>query len=348
MDINTSKTIVLIECIDNVLLYQPTNIQRLLNKDHVQQLVTDQMKEYERFGCFSILQSITCADMNNKRYILDGQHRVAAFKLLKSLKYPMAQHIPLVVYKTESIQELKDYYIRINKHHPINPLEVTETWFLYGKDFCIWFKETYNVYVKNTEKTCHCPHINLKDMMNYNVFERLQVKTNFESEKSKYCLLIDTISKLNMFIANNFENIKKIQLASEFTKKLDKCYEKNREHPCFLGIWRQFEWIEICLYIIQNNTAVDVINLSLFCNTRKKIPKALRIQVWKKRNGNFFDGKCFVCDDELHSENMECGHIIPHVYNGSIELDNLEPICKTCNRDMGVMNLNVYKSIFNK
>lgn len=350
MDINSSKTFILIETIENVLQYQPANIQRLLNEHHVEQLVNDQIAEFQRFGCFSILQSITCADIKNKRYILDGQHRIAAFKILKSLKYPILQHIPLVVYNTHSIQELKEYYIRINKHHPINPLEVTEIWFKYGKDFCIWFKETFTVYVKNTEKSCNCPNINLREMMDYikrlKVFERLQEQP--VANEAVYSLFIKNIKDLNLFVIKNFENMKKLQLASEFTKKLDRCYEKNKDKPCFLGIWRQFEWIEICLYLIQHKITVDTINLSIFCNDRRKIPKSLRAQVWKKRNGNCIEGKCFVCENELHIDNMECGHIIPHVYNGSICIENLEPICKSCNRDMGIMNLNEYKSIINK
>ena len=42
---------------------------------------------------------------------------------------------------------------------------------------------------------------------------------------------------------------------------------------------------------------------------------------------------------------MERGHIVPFAQCGSADLENLEPVCKTCNRDMGVMNLHEYKNL---
>jgi 5-methylcytosine-specific restriction endonuclease McrA len=45
---------------------------------------------------------------------------------------------------------------------------------------------------------------------------------------------------------------------------------------------------------------------------------------------------------------MECGHIIAHALGGNALLDNLMPVCKSCNRDMGTMNLEEYKCIVQK
>ena len=101
MDIHKPKTSIVLENILNVIKYQPANIQRLLNDEHVDYLVNDQIEEYKKNGMFSILQSITCGDLNNKRYILDGQHRIAAFKHLHNLNYPLDQNIPLIIYHTK-------------------------------------------------------------------------------------------------------------------------------------------------------------------------------------------------------------------------------------------------------
>lgn len=348
MEIEKPKTIIIIESISKILNYQPTDIQRLLNEEHIASLVLDQIEEYRNFKQFSILQSITCGDLDGKRYILDGQHRITAFKRLKQLNYPLEQHIPLVVYTTDSYEELKRYYIRINKNHPINPLEVTETWFNYGKKFCDWFRVSFKIYVKNEEnKKCHCPHINMYEMMDYikrtNVFKRIESVVD-NDVNGKFTL---KILEVNDYIKRNVQSMTQFQLSSDFRKRLDKCYNKNMEYPCYLGIWRQFEWIEICVYLIVNGLKIESVKLSLFCSERPKIPKSLRNNVWYKRNGENMNGKCYVCNEELMIDNMECGHIIPHVYHGKIELDNLEPICKNCNRDMGIMNLIEYKSITN-
>ena len=113
--------------------------------------------------------------------------------------------------------------------------------------------------------------------------------------------------------------------------------------PCFLGIWRQYEWVELCLYSLENNLSFNDINLSHFCVSRPKIPKKTKNDVWNKRNKNNLEGKCFCCNEILHYDNMECGHIIPFCKGGDINIENLEPICKNCNRDMGIVNLFEYK-----
>jgi hypothetical protein len=44
-----------------------------------------------------MLQSITCADFENKRYILDGQHRIHAFYILKTKhNIELNQLIPII------------------------------------------------------------------------------------------------------------------------------------------------------------------------------------------------------------------------------------------------------------
>jgi len=46
----------------------------------------------------------------------------------------------------------------------------------------------------------------------------------------------------------------------------------------------------------------------------------------------------------LMYEDMECGHIIAFARGGSSSDTNLEPICRICNRDMGIMDMRDYIS----
>jgi hypothetical protein len=41
---------------------------------------------------------------------------------------------------------------------------------------------------------------------------------------------------------------------------------------------------------------------------------------------------------------FECGHVISEKNGGNVTLDNLRPICSSCNKSMGVMNLEEFKS----
>lgn len=338
------KTSVVLLPIHNVINYQPANIQRLLNEEYIDYIVVDQKQEYNLNKQFSIVQSITCGDLNGRRYVLDGQHRLEAFKRLHQEGFPLEQYIPVILYNTHSEEELKSYYIRINQNHPINPLELTDLWFKYGKDFCNRFDKMFHTYMKASK--CHCPNINMKEMMIYvkdrNVFERVNTVV---AANEIITTIINKIEELNNFIKQNYNNMISYQLDKDHSNKLKKCFEKCQSNPCYLGIWRQFEWLEICVYLISNKVHISNIRLGDFGNTRLKIPRVLRNAVWQKRNSTNMVGVCFVCENELCYENMECGHIIPHIYNGNVSLENLEPICKVCNRDMGAMNLHEYKKV---
>jgi hypothetical protein len=343
MDICTKRTQVIFEPIVNVLEYQSPAVQRLLNEEYVKYLVNDQMKEYNEFGVFSLLQSITCCDVNDKRYVIDGQHRLEAYKILQSQGYSLGFSIPLVCYKVSTHSELMSYYMRINKHNPIQPLEMTDEWLKYGKSFCTWFVSEYKNYVKQDDTKSMCPNINLKSLMmyikKYNVFQRLP-------ETCEVINFINGIKKLNTYVVKNKERIIQFQLKDDLKKRIDKCEKKCVNNPCMLGIWRNFEWIEMVLKSLTDNISIEDISFSMFSLKRPKIERKKRINVWKKRNGSNMDGICMVCEESLSFEDMECGHIESVFNGGSNDLSNLEPICKTCNRDMGILNLELYKMNF--
>lgn len=343
MDIVTSKSYVNMIGIHVVIEYQSATIQRLLNEDYINELLEDQRAEFHRNRQFSILQSITCGDLNGKRYVLDGQHRVAVFKQLRDEHYPMHQCVPVVIYNTASMDEMIEYYRRINRNNPINPLEVTDMWFNYGKDLCTWLTKEFPRYCKVSNKGCNCPHIGMVDLAEYlkhkSVFERLTRST----EDLK--VLKTAIVELNRFMCANQEMLARQGMSPEHVRRCEKCLTKCPESPCYLGMWRQYEWLEICIHMISTQTPVNMVNLSGFTRMREKIPRALRLKVWNKRNGEMMTGVCFVCDNDLCYENMECGHVIPFAGSGTIDISNLEPVCRTCNRDMGIMNLNEYKNL---
>lgn len=336
------KTVCFMDTVANAITYLSPNVQRLLNEHHVQNLITDQMWEYQLHAQFSMLQSITCADLDGKRYVLDGQHRLAAFKELYLKGYAMNVNIPIVCYQVETFDELKSYYLRINKHHPIQPLETSSEWFENGKSFCTWFVSEYKPYLKHTDSRCNCPHINMNELMKYikekHVFERLR------SDNNDVPKLIETVKAFNEYMIQHVKYIVNWQIQEDFSKRFAKCMNKNPNRPCIFGVWRRFEWMEIVLHVIEKGVPFSDIHLSQFTLKRTNIPPKKRMEVWKKRN-TMMDGVCYVCGSSLAYCDMECGHIVPFVYGGTCQVDNLEPICKCCNQDMGIVNLNEYIKI---
>ena len=78
---------------------------------------------------------------------------------------------------------------------------------------------------------------------------------------------------------------------------------------------------------------------------RKSIPKTLRNKVWDTTIGKEKGvGDCFVCNTNIDSKNFECGHIISVKEGGETTLENLKPICGSCNKSMGTQNLIEFKA----
>ena len=60
-----------------------------------------------------------------------------------------------------------------------------------------------------------------------------------------------------------------------------------------------------------------------------------------KHFDNSIQGNCQCCKTEVISKNnFDCGHIISEKNGGNVHLDNLKPICRSCNSSMGRTNMN--------
>jgi 5-methylcytosine-specific restriction endonuclease McrA len=75
-------------------------------------------------------------------------------------------------------------------------------------------------------------------------------------------------------------------------------------------------------------------------NRKDIISRQLRIEVWKKHIGmEKGEVKCLCCNIfKIQQLNFECGHIVAESLGGSTSIDNLMPICGSCNKSMGTKN----------
>lgn len=78
---------------------------------------------------------------------------------------------------------------------------------------------------------------------------------------------------------------------------------------------------------------------------RKSIPKSIRENCWDKYVGRDKGTcMCFCCEKkEIRQSCFHCGHVKSVAHGGKDTIDNLRPICSSCNLSMGTMNMNVYK-----
>lgn len=346
------KSTVTLKAIRDIVDLPIPNIQRNLNEKHVKSIVADQIHEYEKWRCFSILQAITTVNVrNDKEYIIDGSHRLASFKELNKLGYTdiMSVQIPVVTYDILDQYEMTYYFNKVNTNMPIHLLELQEDFADYGKILIEKMTETFGIYLKHDNKNSRCPHINMnefkKNIAGRNIGEKLKAKCSNINE------FWQKILDLNKYVKDNIkaEN----QLCQMMRRRITDCEVKGEKFHskkiCYLGVYRKFEWLDICMEALLENKDFNEIDLSCEKNTRVPIPIVIREQVWKKVNVTQSDmGICYTCSNDLYFREMECGHIKARALGGEDTVDNLMPVCKCCNKDMGIMCLESYKGMIEK
>lgn len=68
---------------------------------------------------------------------------------------------------------------------------------------------------------------------------------------------------------------------------------------------------------------------------RRNIPSKIRFLTWREFIGTDIYGKCWCCGDEISYENWHAGHVIPASKGGPDVVENLRPVCPSCNLSMG-------------
>ena len=80
-------------------------------------------------------------------------------------------------------------------------------------------------------------------------------------------------------------------------------------------------------------------NIGLIYKRRRKknIPKAIREQVWIKTIGKIYEDECYIhwCKNIINVFDFHVGHDIPESKGGTLDINNLKPICARCNQSMG-------------
>ena len=78
---------------------------------------------------------------------------------------------------------------------------------------------------------------------------------------------------------------------------------------------------------------------------KKTIPKILKDLTWQKWIGDdIAKAKCLCCGiNEIKMNSFHCGHVISEADGGPTTVENLRPICATCNLSMRTQNMVKFK-----
>jgi hypothetical protein len=77
---------------------------------------------------------------------------------------------------------------------------------------------------------------------------------------------------------------------------------------------------------------------------KKAIPKVVKDLTWKTHIGDdIAKTKCLCCgQNEIKMNSFHCGHVVAESAGGSNTVDNLRPVCASCNLSMGAQNMNEF------
>lgn len=305
--------------------------QRISDDDKIDEIVKYQENHKSRKDFYNFLGAINfhyCLE-DNKYYLVDGQHRFGAIKKIAENFNDFEVTIEVVVINKK--EELLENYNLINKNTPLPELSENIDVLTHKLIFQHFEKQFKKIWTLTTRP--RRPNLNknqFQEAISY-LIERLK-----NNDHNYYINLIadhnTRVSKWNIDRIGNMKNLKDPE------KTLDTC----RENGCFLGLFPHttdeyhYRWV---MDIIRNETGEEIKIPKK--KGKKAIPKIIRNGVWNKYVGKERGcGDCLVCGEtKIYQSVFTAGHVISEYNGGKIVIENLRPICSTCNLSMGTRNM---------
>lgn len=308
--------------------------QRAIDNNHVNEILQFQLEHNNKYSEFFFPTPIIVATLNNKNYILDGQHRLACIVQLTQLDHTF--NILINILTVEDEAELDAKYIAINKNKLVPLPSNINDWKQFGRHVDEYFQQNYSIYFSKSERP-NAPNFNKELLLIYINNNKIASQINCDYE-----LFIKEMENLNIYYQQTYSTSLSKYFSKNITKQIAKSISKQSNKPFILSIYRNFEWVD--RVVLKINNKIEFSNMKhVSLDYRIKIKKKIRREVWKKCFSAQLDGNCNTCGEIIDYDSFECGHIKSLFYGGETKLSNLVPICGKCNKDMGIKNLNIYK-----
>ncbi len=254
------------------------------------------------------LNPLQIGELNNKYYILDGQHRFMSYERFYERYFKDINgdfEVSLITTRFNNMEEMNIYFLEINNNFISDELINT----VKNNDIRVLLKnylvEHYNNQLSNVENP-RTPNINpdkLIDDLITRYGDDLQIIIKNLEEKN------EILEKyLKTYDIDNYNKI------------------KNKSGLYYVYLLNKTDEIEDG-------------------EGRKKIPQAVRIALWELSFGReTMIGKCYVCKKEIDFHTFHSGHVRSVYDRGSNNIKNLECVCSICNNSMKIENMMNFKN----
>jgi hypothetical protein len=302
----------------NITFLKPA-YQTDIDENKVEQMVKSYLKNPDYF---IFKNKIVVAIINEKLYLIDGQHR---FQMIQQLyiNHDIDDYVYICYFNVNTDDEMRKLFFEINMDSYKNQHYISLDEFkLNNYDLCkTYLEKEYELFFikkKNNNKHIYTITEFLEKLVNNNYFDN----NNFEKFANDLIKKNNSFYKLISYQAYYIEDPKSFYV--------DECYSITNR----------------IIISLKNNNFIDyflndeIIPDHKFKSKKQKIQPKLRIEVWKKEFGNNDTGECPLCSTiiNISKNGFHCSHIISEKNGGKLELNNLRPLCEKCNLQMGINN----------
>lgn len=226
----------MIQIMTSDIKFEIPDFQRIINQFKVDEIVDDFRVAHENNRPFNIAGCIiiaTLIDDENKKWIIDGMHRLTAYgQILKRFKVNISMYVNIHLVK--SYEDAKDLFLTINKSTPMPELPEVYDKISVSK-IIQYVRDSYPAFVKLTNNP-HIPHINI------NRLQEALCKYNDRLDEN----IINKFEKLNHILKTyGYGQYIKKYIGKDVAQDLiTKIHEKG---GFYLGAIPNYQWIDIVM-----------------------------------------------------------------------------------------------------
>jgi hypothetical protein len=309
------------------------NIQRIVDKSKIQDIVNYQLEFHKKHGFFnfSVCGPINIHVFNKQCYLVDGQHRMESLEILYA-KYAHDITFYVLWVHVNSLEELEENYNIINKNTPLPDFSSFQNLNKnIPEEVALYFQNIYpDIWSKTTR--ARRPHI---------FFNYFQEALAFISDRGK----INSSEELKNYVLSYNEKCSHWNISS-FKNTNEGIYEKAKNKNFYLGLYAfenedyRYEWAK---KIVEDKLGIHIKKTNL-SPRKKKIPKKIKNDSWDRYIGkNIASAPCLCCRNTIiNAKDFTAGHIISEHNGGQVIVENILPICCSCNLSMSTKNMDIY------